>query len=388
MKIRTIWYALPLFIAMYIGHVAYGVTGPTLELTQKPHEISGIDKDSDVAFAALLTLSDQVIIDASVGGKQIHAEIDYKNKTLRIRSLSKANGASVRLSDKDIIAFQKLRVSLVPSVNTRNRHGDALTSFVNLMATAPAVAIDINTSGPAFTPICGKIGGPGIATYTTGLFRQIIHNDNVTVGPVCYIPPALGRCGAAAGPDPNIGLVQRYTQQCLNHDQCCVATMKSPPVCGIDCFGEFIAAANGFFFAPDCGTTAGTWIDNFERTWFLTGGDSSGQATAFSGTVDARGFGCGIWNVAGRRIGTNITFRATNPSVPSDLCAKFTDFTGAYSDCNVANGSWTNSALLNGSWSWTRTNTVDTQTVSVRGNTFGPAWYRGPAAGASHARAP
>ena len=228
----------------------------------------GQTASSGVAFQASLPTRDHVVIDANIGTKRIHADIDYTLKKLRIRSFSQANGTSISHSAQDIVAFQKVLVSL-PAVNTGNRHGEALASFVNLMANAPPVVLDISSSGPSFTPICNEIGGLAVATYTTGIFK--IHHDTVTVGPVCYMPPTLGRCGAGGGPDPGIGFVQRFTQQCLNHDQCCFKTMTSPPVCGAVCFDEFQAAASGFFFAPDCGTTAGNRTDKpFGATMYLT----------------------------------------------------------------------------------------------------------------------
>jgi hypothetical protein len=83
------------------------------------------------------------------------------------------------------------------------------------MANAPAVAIDYSSSNPTFTPICNEIGGPGVALYRFGGGPRY---DDVTVGPICYIPPATGRCGAGGGPDPIVGLAQPFTQECLNHD--------------------------------------------------------------------------------------------------------------------------------------------------------------------------
>lgn len=393
MKIRTVLYAAPFFLAISIAAGSYVIAGSTLELTQKPREISGIDRESSVAFAASLTSSDNVVIDVSVGGKQIHADIDYKLKTLSIRSLSKANGASAGLSDQDIAAFQNLLVSLPRAIDTSSRHGDALTSFVNLMASAPAIdPIDI-ICFRGFTPICDEIGGTGVATYK---LKRVIHNDPVQIGPVCYMPPAKGRCGAGAGPDPAVGLQQRFTQECLNHDQCCAAT-KDRILCkkigrikicanvcgrsGKECMNEFKAACNGFFFAPDCGTTAGNWTLDDGSTFVLTGGESTGEATAFSGTVNT--IVCGTWDVAGTRTGTNIVFTATNTSGAPAPCVASATYSGAYNNCNTASGSWTNTAGSSGTWSWTRTNTEAAQAVSLPVTPSERPWLNGPANRAS-----
>src|ERR1700730_1341123 len=189
--------------------------------------------------------------------------------------------------------------------------------------------------------------------------------------------------------------LKRFTQECLNHDQCCkvAGDRKLGPVdfCGAagirKCVFAFEAGIPSFIFAPDCGATAGTWTDNVGFPWSLKGGDSSafgGGSTTFSGTVDTGSgyFGCGIWDVAGTRNGTKIDFTATDRG---SRCAASPTFTGAYTDCNKANGSWTNSDGGSGTWSWNRTNTVGAQTVSVRPNAS-PNWTRGPANAASPAK--
>jgi hypothetical protein len=96
----------------------------------------------------------------------------------------------------------------------------------------------------------------------------------------------------------------------------------------------------------------------------------------FSGTVDTGSgyFGCGVWNVTGTRNGKSIDYTAVNPT--PGRCAASATFSGAYMDCNKANGSWTNSDGSNGSWSWTRTNTVGAQAVSRGPDAGPPAWAR------------
>ncbi|MGH9828116.1 MAG: hypothetical protein ACREDR_33250, partial [Blastocatellia bacterium] len=74
----------------------------------------------------------------------------------------------------------------------------------------------------------------------------------------------------------------------------------------------------------------------------------------FSGTVDTGSgyFGCGVWNVTGTRDGKSINYKAVNPA-GAERCAASATFSGAYTDCKKANGSWTNSDGFSGSWSWT-----------------------------------
>jgi hypothetical protein len=233
----------------------------------------------------------------------------------------------VALSVQDILAVQKLRVSLFslpPKIHTAGRHGDALGRLLNLISDAPADAVIDFTSGPSrmsFTSICPQIGGPGVATYTLGTSGKTQHIE-VTVGPVCYMGRALGRCGAGAGPDPLIGISQPFTQECLNHDECCDKTKGSPPICGSDCLPAFYAAEAGFTSAPDCGNTGGNWSDSNGFTCALSDADSNGDPEPFAGFLNDGDIFCpNVWSVAGTRTGTQISFTATNPSGASQFCA-------------------------------------------------------------------
>ncbi|MGH7750011.1 MAG: hypothetical protein ACREQ5_35370 [Candidatus Dormibacteria bacterium] len=181
MKIRSKFYAALPFLALYIGAASCAIAASGIEVTQKPQEISGIDRDSGVSFQALMPSNDRVIIDTSVGSKQVHAEIDYKLRKIVIRSLSKTTGSLEAISPQDIVAFQKLRTALPLAINIETRHGDALTSLVNLMASAPPVAINYSNSNGPFIPICNEIGGLGEATY---VIRGNTHQDTVGIIPL------------------------------------------------------------------------------------------------------------------------------------------------------------------------------------------------------------
>ncbi|MGH6847224.1 MAG: hypothetical protein ACREC0_07250 [Methylocella sp.] len=265
-------------------------------------------------------------------------------------------------------------MSLTPKINSYSRHGDALTSLLNLISSAPE-GYNLNfpkgrVTNASFKSICPEIGHIGEASFTLG---KKFHYETVLVGPFCYKDPARGRCGRGGGPDPGIGFVQRFTQECLNHDVCCDTSGKPPPVCGMECAATFDAAEDGFFDAPDCGTTAGNWTDDSGFTYVFTGGDSRGDPEAFTGTVNFNNRCDVAWNVTGTRTGRNISFTETNPS-GEDLCVGIYNFTGAYNNCNTANGTWTGSipsGNYSGTWNWKRTNTV-TQTDLLSRAKAGP----------------
>jgi hypothetical protein len=106
------------FLALYGGAAPYAVAASALEVSQKPQEISGIDRDSGVAFQVLLPSNDHVVIDVSINSIQVHADIDCKLRKIQIRSFSKTSGSLQALSVQHIVAFQKLLVALPPEINT------------------------------------------------------------------------------------------------------------------------------------------------------------------------------------------------------------------------------------------------------------------------------
>jgi hypothetical protein len=296
----------------------------------------------------------------------IRAEIDYRQQVVKIRSDSGTEGKPVSITVTDLARFQRLLALSAGKIEESTRLGEAYFSLLNVLSVAPPgrpLNIGSNERQPqtqAVTSICGQVGGAGTGTYVLG---GVTVSDPVTVGPACFAPPALGRCGAAAGPDTGIGSVQRFTQECLNHDQCCVATGDRferrfgfrVNVCGRtdgECEPEFSAATNGFFFAPDCGAVAGNWTDGFGYTYTFTGGGSAGAAKPFSGSANTGS--CGIWNVAGTQTGQALTFTATNPTGGSSDCAASYTYTGTNSTCSAGSGTWTNSAGFSGSWTWSR----------------------------------
>ncbi|MGH6857932.1 MAG: hypothetical protein ACRECP_09940 [Methylocella sp.] len=372
--LRTLYIALS-FLAVNIGLGSYVVAASTLELKETSQEISGKDSESGVAFHASRLAGDRVVVDFYFGMKRIHADIDYAHHIDIIRSVYRANGLPAALSRQDILAFQKLlgsRFSPRPKIQTSDRLRDALGSLINLIASAPE-GYTLNfpkgrVTNESFKSICPEIGHIGEASFILG---KKFYYKTVLVGPICYKDPALGRCGRGGGPDFIIGWVQRFTQECLNHDECCEVSGKSPPVCGMECAAAFDAAEDGFLHAPDCGDTGGNWADSNGFTYALGDANSSGDPIPFGGVLNATSPFCpSEWDVAGTRTGKQISFTATNPSPPTRFCAASYTVTGTYAPlvgtnpspsnngCNTAAGKWSNSAGGSGNWNWTREGTV------------------------------
>jgi hypothetical protein len=338
-------------------------------ITATPASITGHAADVGIDFSATLTTPTHAVVDIDFGLKRVHADVDYAAEQLIIHSIAPTSGTPAGLSLVEIARFQRLLHEIPAALTVSGHHADALGSLISLLAGAPVnVPIDIDTKVDprirVYTSICGEIGSDETAFYT---LDHMLQSSSATVGPMCYVAPATGRCGMGGGPDPVIGLVQRFTQECFNHDVCCNVTGDrvltiagvSVNVCGFkgnDCLPQFRKAAIGFFFAPSCGTTAGTWTDNYDEQYTLTGGLDSGDAKDLKGTVDTGNADCPNWIVHGTRTGTAITLTAHNPSGASEECAGNYTFTGTYSDCGAAGGSWTNDAGLAGDWTWERTN--------------------------------
>jgi hypothetical protein len=351
----------------------------TLLRTNSVQEISGEDKNLRVQFTATQDDLDHVTVKVDLGTrKQVIAKLDYARKTVSLVSLSQTTHQPIAITAQDITTLQKLLRSVAPNVNLDSRVGDALTSFLNFLGSAPPGVVlnkqteisrsgGVNVQADTFTPICNLIGAKTTANPLPFL------SQTVTVGPQCYAEPAFGRCGKGGGPDLGIGLVQRFTQECLNHDQCCTVFGSNPvgpaDLCGPEtsgsniplCTPEFIAAAPGFFFAPDCGTTAGNWIDNFGITYAITGGAGSGVPSPLTGTSNTGG--CGVWDVKGVRSGTTLVFSATNPlgeSQPASECGAFYIVVANTPDCNVGGGTAADNSGRNAPWNWARQGTVQT----------------------------
>ncbi|MGH6850774.1 MAG: hypothetical protein ACREDD_10065 [Methylocella sp.] len=202
MKIRYILHVTLSFLAVNTGVCSHVVAASAFELTETPQEISGTDGESGVTLHASLPASDRVVIDLYFGAKRTHADIDYARDGIdKIRSVYQGSGLPAAVSRQDIIAFQKLLRSLAPKINQYSRHGDALTSLINLIADAPE-GFTFNfpkwpVTNQSFTPICPQIGRIGEATFTIG---EKTHHTAVLVDLFVTSIPRSGAVAAAAAP--------------------------------------------------------------------------------------------------------------------------------------------------------------------------------------------
>jgi hypothetical protein len=308
-------------------------------------KISGSDPKLGATYSAEQT-GNVVAVSLTVNGKEIQAKIDYATHRLHVHSKSIGSGEATALDQADINAFETLLRSRKPD---QSQLDDAITSTLNFLSNYHAgdvVNIDINTDMPSITPraaattitpICSQINSSITGTYTVG---GVSYTQTATCGP-CGSGECVGRCGPGCSVPPS-PFVQRFTQECFNHDLCHGATGQ---ILG-PCADEWVKAAPGFFFGTDCANMGGTWLDVFDYEWTLT--ETSGTITG-SVSVGA----CGTWSVSGTRDGFGLTLTATNPSGGDQNCCSAFTYTGA-EKCNTASGNWTNPCTLSGNWSMTR----------------------------------
>jgi hypothetical protein len=225
-------------------------------LVHSSEALMGRDQQEDLEFSAVVRERQVVLVEVHLTEKRFTARIDYAQKTLAIKSLAPEQDVAVPMTPDDIAVFQRFlrAVSL-----ERSRVADALISTVTWLADQPPNAVvDIQTERPLqprlapqdYTSLCTSIGQLVLAQYT--VFDQV-RTEWVMVGP-CASDECLGRCGTGCAANPgNPAEVQRYTQECLNHDVCNRATNPWDPL-GLfpPCRDELAAAVEGYFFAPDC----------------------------------------------------------------------------------------------------------------------------------------
>jgi hypothetical protein len=349
------------FMGAYVyGHDLQGVISKseTLEYSKSEKAITGKYSALNLNFSSAVEKDGYIIVDLRLrDDKQLIAKINYMDETFNIKFIALKSGKPVTLGKEDLHAFHLLHAKLQQhflSVDTKVI--DALLSVLNLLeGYPPGEFLDVSSASKqikpeAWTSLCESIGETVTGTYTIGSTN---YNEEETVGP-CGSGDCLGRCGLGCEKPPPPTL-QRFTQECLNHDLCAGATGKwlGP------CRDEWDAAVSGFLFATDCENVTGVWNDTYGSVWMLTQID-----TSVRGTVET--LGCGTWHVTGSNTGFNLILTARNiPPIEEECCTAYT-YTGTVY-CNTASATWTNECGLSGSWSMTKSSSA-TESVAIPNN--------------------
>jgi hypothetical protein len=244
-------------VLVLISVIAWAFSAQAVEVVVHSGEaLIGGDRQEGLDFSAAVQEPQVVLVEIHRPGTQFIAHIDYARETLAIKSLAPETGAAVPITPDDIAVFTRVLRSI--SLD-RSRVAEAVISTLTWLADHPPHAVvDLQTGGPkkkglapqVYTSLCDSIGQTVTARYT---IDGEVHEEPVVVGP-CGANECLGRCGTGCTANPgNPADVSRYTQECLNHDVCNRETNPWDPL-GVfpPCRDEFAAAAEGYFFAPDC----------------------------------------------------------------------------------------------------------------------------------------
>lgn len=217
--------------------------------------IVGRSPDLGVSFSSVLEDEDFVVADIQLRDeKQLVVKFNYTEKSLDMQFISMETGELVELTEEDLSALHTLNVALLQCLQPKmhGRDVDVLLSTLGLFEGYPPGEL-LNVSEQGWTSLCDKIGEEITGTYTIWIFPI---TKKKTVGP-CASDGCMGRCGAGCGWNPfgNPAYVQRFTQECFNHDLCTRATGNPFG----QCMDEWILAAPGYLGAPDCNEIRGDW---------------------------------------------------------------------------------------------------------------------------------
>ena len=331
------------------------------EITRRPPDsVSGRDAASGAEFAARAE-DDVVTVEVVLrGGKRLLARIDHAAGSVSLHSLAAGPGgaeAPAPVDQADMRALQALSQGLgeLPRGSSAR---DALEGLLALLAEAPpGVVLDVDTAAPAsgererivaaragIRSLCDTARATG--SYTLGGQRV---STRVAVGP-CYneANECLGRCGrgcrstTVAG-HSNPSTVQRFTQDCLNHDLCVQRTGGNLGPCS----DELLAAADDFLLAPDCASLTGRWTDNLDEVWRL----EQRADLSVRGTVTLPR--CGRLAVRGRHEGPHVALTATRAASTAG-CPTRLSYAGRLNSCDAARGAVTAQGAQESRWVFRR----------------------------------
>ncbi len=221
-----------------------------------------------ITFSSVLEREDYAIVDIRLRNeKQLIARVNYQDETFDIKFISIKTGELERLSKGDIQYLHLLFSSLGKDFPTiggyRHTAVDALLSILNLLeGYPPGEFLNIlnevkKKNDEGWESLCDQIGNTRRGIYIIG---DTYHIEEEEIGP-CASGDCFGRCGPDCGLPPN-PLVQRFTQECFNHDLCARATGEwfGP------CTEEWSIAAPGFLFATDCNEIRHDWTVRMRGT--------------------------------------------------------------------------------------------------------------------------
>ncbi len=326
-----------------------------LELTRhSEYEVSGIDKELQVKFRSWRDRSDpkRYRTDISSDDDAYVVNVDlFNSRRLTLRVNYSASAMTIKfhhiglvspipLTSRDVAIFTKLLNRLPP---VESRAEEALAALLEwVSAASPGMILDINTGQRSsrtsgLQSLCSVVGTNIQAAFDTRAGNIVSRPTRVSQ---CYeeTTECLGKCGEGCGGFLGVpGRVQRFTQDCLNHDFC-VRTQGS--LIDRNCNNEFLAAADDFLLAPNCADvgSGGTWGDEDGRIYRFR---PEAQNGVFGGSI-VGAFNCGVYGVSGRHgKDGNLIFTANIRTPKVNCCPSYT-VTGQLTSCSEFLGTYEN----------------------------------------------
>lgn len=259
--------------------------------------LTGTDTRSGLRFSVSLSRDKRVVtVILELLPTRVIAKVDDARKTAVIRSVSAVDGRLTQLNHDEVQALHDFAGVLDdPTLATKGPIRNYLRRVLLLLLSyPPGTPIDLDIGpepepkpppggapplpprsrpGGSWTSICDKIGASVTASYDINEGETI--STDVVVGP-CADGACLGRCGPNCGPLP-LSRIQVFTQECLNHDQCCADTDPGTLCAFNECSDEWWAAADGFLFAPDCAAITGDWFLTVQYGTYFQGSTDGGS---------------------------------------------------------------------------------------------------------------
>jgi hypothetical protein len=316
------------------------------------HKIEGRDRVAGATFSSSRVAASEIVrIQLQLdNGKWVVAQVDYATKAIRIRSSAGSRGATVALDAADLGRFRLLSRS-VPNARA-GASADALRSILAWISEASPGRIDYAVVGDEASPILQESPrAPAVqplsihslcnaetanASYTKG---SQTFSRNFKVGP-CYNEQnqCMGRCGRGCSSQEVAGtgspnFVQRFTQECLDHDYCARAQGLTAAACN----DELAAVLDDFVFAKDCGSLTGHW----NRTFHVPVSNPpymdirQNESGLLSGTKTWPNETCGEYLITAGRHQSKGNFSMTIKSLNANPeCCDIGRIVGVLKDCN------------------------------------------------------
>ena len=242
--------------------------------------------------------------------------------------------SNIALTQEDLDAFEALAKALPEDRTLAN---EALLTFLGTLlarGTGPGddepIVIESDGTDEAWTTRCKQINKVVLVQWDED---EKQYNKLQTVGP-CGKEGCFGRCGNGCGAPPP-GQIQRFTQECIDHDGC---TRHSGKIFG-PCLDEWKKAALGFNFAPDCEVMSAEWADDWNEFWDIT---EFNQFFLYGEIdTDLSGNKCGIYKFTGSRNQFDVEFRAERVDPWVWHCCQHFGMKGT-SYCNEGSGTFSN----------------------------------------------